>query len=176
MENKDVIYFIDTQSLFYGARTISELTRVDYKKLIPYLEEKYGKGMKIAYVVMSEYTQNEKFISLLKHLGCVVRRIYIDVKKAINNKKKRSWSFSMATDIAKYIQMDNIKKIVLVSGSGILIKTLTLAKGKEVIVVCFKELIHKAYYNTADKVEFIPPELTWVSIENTNEVASDTQA
>ncbi|MCA9835547.1 MAG: NYN domain-containing protein [Trueperaceae bacterium] len=145
--------FVDTQNLYYSAKTIIN-KQVDYEKLLGLAAQNRLIQQANAYVIEREGANNAfGFVTKLSALGYRVKRKkvrYLQTAEGGHTAIDGDWDMGMAADIVK--AWDYLDVIVLASGDGDFVPLLELAqaRGRRVEVVAFKDTAHQDLLDLAD--------------------------
>lgn len=145
--------FVDTQNLYYSAKT-TVAKQVDYEKLLELAARNREMQQANAYVIEREGANNAfGFVTKLSALGYRVKRKkvrYLQTSEGGHTAIDGDWDMGIAVDIIK--SWDYLDVIVLASGDGDFVPLLELAqaKGRRVEVIAFKDTANQELLDLAD--------------------------
>jgi uncharacterized LabA/DUF88 family protein len=149
---------VDLPYLFTGARKKGE-RKIDFEKIMSHFKARETEYLMsaIIYLIRNEDLYNSsKFESKLQSLGYIVK-----AKNAMKAFKEGKVVYRGNQDVLIAIDsidnIDNYKKLILMSGSGDMIEVCRYVKnkGKKVEIWCFEESHNRELITLADKFYYI---------------------
>ena len=125
--------FIDTQNMYYSARSIFG-RKVNFNNIVKEAVGECKLIQAIAYVVRTKSEEEKPFIDALSNAGIKLREK--ELMEYLSGQKKADWDVGLTVDVIRMLDMLDV--IVLVSGDGdfhCLIKYLFENKKLEVLII-----------------------------------------
>lgn len=161
--SKQAAVFIDVPSEFRVISRINKNTRIDYEKLLTFIEESNSLHKAYAYGVQLD-NESDKFIRALGHMGYIPRYrkaktlslLCQGCKKQINEKSIRSTSclVDMSLDIVR--NSTHVNKIIIGSNDLDIIPILEWIREQGILIEILSRNVPNQIKNLADKITDIP--------------------
>lgn len=145
--NQRVGVFIDTQNMYYSARSVHK-KKVDFGAIV---EDGVGEGKlirAIAYVVTTKTGDEKPFLEALQKVGIELREK--ELQEFFSGQKKADWDVGLTVDVIRMLDMLDV--IVLVSGDGDYLPLVSYcqSRGRVVEVIAFRETTSSKLVEQAD--------------------------
>jgi len=145
--NQRVGVFIDTQNMYYSARSVHK-KKVNFGAIV---EDGVGEGKlirAIAYVVTTKTGDEKPFLDALQKVGIELREK--ELQEFFSGQKKADWDVGLTVDIIRMLDMLDV--IVLVSGDGDYLPLVSYcqSRGRIVEVIAFRETTSSRLVEEAD--------------------------
>lgn len=145
--NQRVGVFIDTQNMYYSARSVHK-KKVDFGAIV---EDGVGEGKlirAIAYVVTTKTGEEKPFLEALQKVGIELREK--ELQEFFSGQKKADWDVGLTVDVIRMLDMLDV--IVLVSGDGDYLPLVSYcqSRGRVVEVIAFRETTSSKLVESAD--------------------------
>ena len=139
--------FIDTQNMYYSARSIFK-HKVNFKNILNDAVANRKLIRAIAYVVRTKTHEESPFFEALQKTGIETKEK--DLMEYFSGQKKADWDVGLTIDVVR--MMDMLDVIVLVSGDGDYTPLVEYAKnrGRIVEVIAFRETTSTKLIEGAD--------------------------
>jgi uncharacterized LabA/DUF88 family protein len=150
IRREKIAMFVDSQNLYYSART-AFASKVNYEKLLRLVTGNRTLVKAIAYIVQPPDGDVKPFATSLERIGYIVK--IKDVRTRSDGSAKANWDMGIALDILGII--DAVDIIALASGDGDFVALLEFikAKNKKVEVFSFSENTAYDLKEKADRFE-----------------------
>jgi len=150
IRREKIAMFVDSQNLYYSART-AFASKVNYEKLLRLVTGNRTLVKAIAYIVQPPDGDVKPFATSLERIGYIVK--IKDVRTRSDGSAKANWDMGIALDILGII--DAVDTIALASGDGDFVALLEFikAKNKRVEVFSFSENTAYDLKEKADRFE-----------------------
>ncbi len=150
VEKERIAIFVDSQNLYYSART-GYAAKVNYEKLLRLITGTRNLVKAYAYIVQPPEGDVKPFATSLERIGYIVKTK--DVRTRANGSAKANWDMGMALDILG--TLDRIDTIVLASGDGDFVPLVDFIKGsnKRVEIFAFPDNTAYDLKEKADRFE-----------------------
>lgn len=139
-KKETVAVFVDSQNLYYSART-GYAAKVNYEKLLKLITANRKLVKAYAYIVQPPDGDVKPFATSLERIGYIVKTK--DVRTRSNGSAKANWDMGIALDILGIL--DHVDTIVLASGDGDFVSLVDFIKGKNKRVEIFAFAENTAY-------------------------------
>lgn len=139
-KKETVAVFVDSQNLYYSART-GYAAKVNYEKLLRLITANRKLVKAYAYIVQPPDGDVKPFATSLERIGYIVKTK--DVRTRANGSAKANWDMGIALDILGIL--DHVDTIVLASGDGDFVSLVDFIKGKNKRVEIFAFAENTAY-------------------------------
>jgi uncharacterized LabA/DUF88 family protein len=140
IRREKIAMFVDSQNLYYSART-AFASKVNYEKLLRLVTGNRTLVKAIAYIVQPPEGDVKPFATSLERIGYIVK--IKDVRTRADGSAKANWDMGIALDILGII--DAVDIIALASGDGDFVALLEFIKGKNKRVEVFSFPDNTAY-------------------------------
>jgi len=140
VKKETVAVFVDSQNLYYSART-GYAAKVNYEKLLRLITGSRNLIKAYAYIVQPPEGDVKPFATSLERIGYIVKAK--DVRTRANGSAKANWDMGIALDILGIL--DRVDTIVLASGDGDFVPLVDFIKGKNKRVEIFAFPDNTAY-------------------------------
>jgi uncharacterized LabA/DUF88 family protein len=140
VKKETIALFVDSQNLYYSART-GYAAKVNYEKLLRLITGQRNLIKAYAYIVQPPEGDVKPFATSLERIGYIVKTK--DVRTRANGSAKANWDMGMALDILGIL--DRVDTIVLASGDGDFVPLVDFIKGKNKRVEIFAFPDNTAY-------------------------------
>lgn len=140
IQKETIALFVDSQNLYYSART-GYAAKVNYEKLLRLITGTRHLVKAYAYIVQPPEGDVKPFATSLEHIGYLVKTK--DVRTRANGSAKANWDMNIALDILGIL--DRVDTIVLASGDGDFVPLIDFIKGKNKRVEIFAFPDNTAY-------------------------------
>lgn len=140
VKKETVAIFVDSQNLYYSART-GYAAKVNYEKLLRLITGNRHLMKAYAYIVQPPEGDVKPFATSLERIGYIVKTK--DVRTRANGSAKANWDMGIALDILGIL--DRVDTIVLASGDGDFVPLVDFIKGKNKRVEIFAFPDNTAY-------------------------------
>jgi uncharacterized LabA/DUF88 family protein len=140
VQRETIALFVDSQNLYYSART-AYAAKVNYEKLLRLITGNRHLVKAYAYIVQPPEGDVKPFATSLERIGYIVKTK--DVRTRANGSAKANWDMSIALDILGIL--DRVDTIVLASGDGDFAPLIDFIKGKNKRVEIFAFPDNTAY-------------------------------
>jgi uncharacterized LabA/DUF88 family protein len=140
IRREKIAMFVDSQNLYYSART-AFASKVNYEKLLRLVTGNRTLVKAIAYIVQPPEGVVKPFATSLERIGYIVK--IKDVRTRADGSAKANWDMGIALDILGII--DAVDIIALASGDGDFVALLEFIKGKNKRVEVFSFPDNTAY-------------------------------
>ena len=151
VKKETIALFVDSQNLYYSART-GYAAKVNYEKLLRLITGKRKLIEAYAYIVQPPEGDVKPFATSLERIGYIVKTK--DVRTRANGSAKANWDMGMALDILGIL--DRVDTIVLASGDGDFVPLVDFIKGTNKRVEIFAFPDNTAYDLKAKADRFEP--------------------
>jgi uncharacterized LabA/DUF88 family protein len=151
VKKETVAIFVDSQNLYYSART-GYAAKVNYEKLLRLITGTRHLIKAYAYIVQPPEGDVKPFATSLERIGYIVKTK--DVRTRANGSAKANWDMGIALDILGIL--DRVDTIVLASGDGDFVPLVDLIKGKSKRVEIFAFPDNTAY-DLKEKADHFEP-------------------
>jgi uncharacterized LabA/DUF88 family protein len=150
VEKERIALFVDSQNLYYSART-GYAAKVNYEKLLRLITGTRNLIKAYAYIVQPPEGDVKPFATSLERIGYIVKTK--DVRTRANGSAKANWDMGMALDILG--TLDRVDTIVLASGDGDFVPLIDFIKGsnKRVEIFAFPDNTAYDLKEKADRFE-----------------------
>jgi uncharacterized LabA/DUF88 family protein len=150
VEKERIALFVDSQNLYYSART-GYAAKVNYEKLLRLITGTRNLVKAYAYIVQPPEGDVKPFATSLERIGYIVKTK--DVRTRADGSAKANWDMGMALDILG--TLDRIDTIVLASGDGDFVPLIDFIKGsnKRVEIFAFPDNTAYDLKEKADRFE-----------------------
>jgi len=150
VEKERIAIFVDSQNLYYSART-GYAAKVNYEKLMRLITGTRKLIKAYAYIVQPPEGDVKPFATSLERIGYIVKTK--DVRTRANGSAKANWDMGMALDILG--TLDRVDTIVLASGDGDFVPLIDFIKGsnKRVEIFAFPDNTAYDLKEKADRFE-----------------------
>jgi uncharacterized LabA/DUF88 family protein len=150
IEKERIALFVDSQNLYYSART-GYAAKVNYEKLLRLITGTRNLIKAYAYIVQPPEGDVKPFATSLERIGYIVKTK--DVRTRANGSAKANWDMGMALDILG--TLDRVDTIVLASGDGDFVPLIDFIKGsnKRVEIFAFPDNTAYDLKEKADRFE-----------------------
>lgn len=151
LEREKIALFVDSQNLYYSART-GYAAKVNYEKLLRLIVQNRNLVKAYAYIVQPPDGDVKPFATSLERIGYIVK--IKDVRTRANGSAKANWDMGIALDILGIL--DRVDTIVLASGDGDFVPLVDFikAKNKRVEIFAFAE---NTAYDLKEKADHFEP-------------------
>lgn len=151
VEKERIALFVDSQNLYYSART-GYAAKVNYEKLLRLITGTRNLVKAYAYIVQPPEGDVKPFATSLERIGYLVKTK--DVRTRANGSAKANWDMGMALDILG--TLDRVDTIVLASGDGDFVPLIDFIKGsnKRVEIFAFPD---NTAYDLKEKADHFEP-------------------
>lgn len=139
-KKETVAVFVDSQNLYYSART-GYAAKVNYEKLLKLITANRKLVKAYAYIVQPPDGDVKPFATSLERIGYIVKTK--DVRTRSDGSAKANWDMGIALDILGIL--DHVDTIVLASGDGDFVSLVDFIKGKNKRVEIFAFAENTAY-------------------------------
>jgi uncharacterized LabA/DUF88 family protein len=139
-KKETVAVFVDSQNLYYSART-GYAAKVNYEKLLRLITANRKLVKAYAYIVQPPDGDVKPFATSLERIGYIVKTK--DVRTRSDGSAKANWDMGIALDILGIL--DHVDTIVLASGDGDFVSLVDFIKGKNKRVEIFAFAENTAY-------------------------------
>jgi uncharacterized LabA/DUF88 family protein len=140
VEKERIALFVDSQNLYYSART-GYAAKVDYEKLLRLITGTRNLIKAYAYIVQPPEGDVKPFATSLERIGYIVKTK--DVRTRADGSAKANWDMGIALDILG--TLDRVDTIVLASGDGDFVPLIDFIKGSDKRVEIFAFPDNTAY-------------------------------
>jgi uncharacterized LabA/DUF88 family protein len=140
IRREKIAMFVDSQNLYYSART-AFASKVNYEKLLRLVTGNRALVKAFAYIVQPPEGDVKPFATSLERIGYIVK--IKDVRTRSDGSAKANWDMGIALDILG--TLDSVDTIVLASGDGDFVALLEFIKGKNKRVEVFSFPDNTAY-------------------------------
>lgn len=140
VKKETVAIFVDSQNLYYSART-GYAAKVNYEKLIRLITGSRHLIKAFAYIVQPPDGDVKPFAMSLERIGYIVKTK--EVRTRANGSAKANWDMGIALDILGILE--RVDTIVLASGDGDFVPLVDFIKGKNKRVEIFAFPDNTAY-------------------------------
>ena len=150
LEREKIALFVDSQNLYYSART-GYAAKVNYEKLLRLITGNRNLIKAFAYIVQPPEGDVKPFATSLERIGYIVK--IKDVRTRANGSAKANWDMGIALDILGILE--RVDTIVLASGDGDFVPLVDFikAKNKRVEIFAFSENTAYDLKEKADRFE-----------------------
>jgi len=140
VKKETIALFVDSQNLYYSART-GYAAKVNYEKLLRLITGNRNLIKAYAYIVQPPEGDVKPFATSLERIGYIVKTK--DVRTRSNGSAKANWDMGIALDILGIL--DRVDTIVLASGDGDFVPLIDFVKAKNKRVEIFAFPDNTAY-------------------------------
>jgi len=140
VQKEMIALFVDSQNLYYSART-GYAAKVNYEKLLRLITGTRHLVKAYAYIVQPPEGDVKPFATSLERIGYLVKTK--DVRTRADGSAKANWDMNIALDILGIL--DRVDTIVLASGDGDFVPLIDFIKGKNKRVEIFAFPDNTAY-------------------------------
>ena len=139
--------FIDTQNMYYSARSIFG-RKVNFNNIVKEAVGECKLIQAIAYVVRTKSEEEKPFIDALSNAGIKLREK--ELMEYLSGQKKADWDVGLTVDVIRMLDMLDV--IVLVSGDGdfIYLSDYVQSRGRMMHVMSFRETTSSRLIEAAD--------------------------